>query len=272
MKRTYLAFQRNGHLSTLQAVVTAVRTVASLEESNRSLFKGARDDDHVVVTDSTIFHPQGGGQPSDVGAMTAEGEGGARFDVHMVRMSAVAQGEVLHCGRFADPSAALFRPGDRVTQRIDVEKRLLYSRYHTAGHVLGAAVRHLLEKEVEGFDETKASHFPDSAACEFQGLIEARWKDAIQSKVDEYIDKDMAVEIEWWDEDDFRANGMGRQIPDRAAMGLADDEKFRVVRIVGAETYPCGGTHVQSTKLCGKTVVKKISRSKGTSRVGYTLP
>ncbi|KAL2151931.1 hypothetical protein VTH82DRAFT_5115, partial [Thermothelomyces myriococcoides] len=73
-QRTYLAFQRNGQLLTQQAVVTAVRTVASLEESNRSLFKGAKDDDHVVVTDSTIFHPQGGGQPSDVGTMTAEGE------------------------------------------------------------------------------------------------------------------------------------------------------------------------------------------------------
>src|SRR5690606_33687789 len=122
--------------------------------------------------------------------------------------------------------------GDRVTQRVDAERRLLYSRYHTAGHVLGAAVRHLVEKEVEGFDETKASHFPDSAACEFRGLIEARWKDAIQARVDEYVDRDMPVEIEWWDEDDFRAHGMERLIPDRAAMGLADDEKFRVVRIV----------------------------------------
>ncbi|KAL2145505.1 hypothetical protein VTI28DRAFT_7141 [Corynascus sepedonium] len=287
MQRTHLAFQRNGHLTALQVAVTAVRTVASLDEANRSLFKDATDDDHVVITDATIFHPQGGGQPSDVGVMTRAGSGSSepvgesRFDVRMVRMSVAAQGEVLHLGRFAvggETAAKLsaanpvFRPGDIVTQQIDVEKRLLYSRYHTAGHVLGAAVRHLLEKEVDGFDETKASHFPDSAACEFQGLIESKWKDVIQQKVDEYVDKDMAVEIEWWSEDDFRANGMERQIPDRAAMGLAEDEKFRVVRIVGAETYPCGGTHVPSTKLCGKTNVKKISRSKGMSRVGYVLP
>jgi Ser-tRNA(Ala) deacylase AlaX len=48
-------------------------------------------------------------------------------------------------------------------------------------------------------------------------------------------------------------------------------DKFRVVRIVGAEVYPCGGTHVDSTDLCGGTVVKKISRSKGNSRVSYAV-
>lgn len=269
--RTHLAFLRNGHLSTLQVAVTAVKTVASLEEANRSLFKQAKDDDHVVVTDSTVFHAQGGGQPSDVGVMTSDDEGGASFDVQLVRMSAVAQGEVLHFGRFANTSA-VFRPGQKVTQTIDTEKRLLYSRYHTAGHVLGSAVRHLLEKEIEGFDETKASHAPESASCEFKGLIDGKWKDGIQQKLDEFIDKDMPVEIDWWDEEEFRKNGMERLIPDRKVLGMADDEKFRVVKIVGAETYPCGGTHVDSTRLCGKTNVKKISRSKGLSKVGYFLP
>ncbi|KFA79331.1 hypothetical protein S40288_03569 [Stachybotrys chartarum IBT 40288] len=269
MPRTLLAFQRNGHLATLQAAVTAVRQVASLEEADRGLFKQAQDDDHVVVTDATVFHPQGGGQPSDVGVM--EAESGPTFNVHMVRMAATKQDEVLHFGRFADTSA-VFQPGQIVTQTIDQEKRLLYSRYHTAGHVLGSAVRHLLEKQVEGFDETKASHFPDSAACEFLGLIEGKWKDAIQEKLDAYIAKDMPVEIDWWDEADFKSNGLERLIPDRKAMGMADDEKFRVVKIIGAEAYPCGGTHVDSTQLCGKTVVKKISRSKGTSRVSYNLP
>ncbi|KAI1840811.1 hypothetical protein JX266_012959 [Neoarthrinium moseri] len=270
MQRTVLTFQRNAHLHKLKVAVTAVTSVASLPEANRVLYKQADDKDHVIITDATIFHPQGGGQPSDVGVIESA-ESGARFDVLSVRMSAVAQGEVLHFGRFAD-AAAIFKAGDSVMQTIDSDKRLLYSRYHTAGHVLGAAVRHLVEKEVENFDETKASHFPDSAACEFQGLIEAKWKDPIQQRLDEYIEKDMQVEIEWWDEEDFRTNGMERQIPDRELMGMTADEKFRVVRIVGAETYPCGGTHVDSTRLCGKTNVKKIARSKGTSRVGYTLP
>ncbi|KAH6652780.1 Threonyl/alanyl tRNA synthetase [Truncatella angustata] len=278
MQRTYLAFQRNAHLHTLSVAVTAVKTLASLEEANRALFKPGGGEDaghphHVVITDSTIFHPQGGGQPSDVGCMTGAG-GAVRFDVQMVRTSAAASspGQVLHFGRFAAGSPSAFEAGDEVEQAIDAERRLLYSRYHTAGHVLGAAVRHLVMGQVEGFDETKASHFPDSAACEFAGSIDGRWKEPVQAKVDEYVARDMPVEIDWWDEDDFRANGLERLIPDREAMGMTADEKFRVVKIVGAEVYPCGGTHVDTTKLCGKTNVKKISRSKGTSRVSYVLP
>ncbi|KAI1421843.1 Threonyl/alanyl tRNA synthetase [Xylaria sp. FL1777] len=269
MQHTFLAFQHNAKLHSTQTVVRAVRSVASLEEANKGLFKGANEEDHVVVTDQTIFHPQGGGQPSDVGVIRATS--GASFDVSAVRMNAVTEGEVLHLGRFADASSH-FQPGETVTQTIDSEKRNLYSRYHTAGHVLGGAVRHLLENEVANFDELKASHFPDSASCEFQGLIEGKWKDTIQARVDEYINKDMPVEIDFWDEDDFRANGLERLIPDRESMGMADNEKFRVVKIIGCEAYPCGGTHVDSTKHCGKTNVKKISRSKGISRVSYTLP
>ncbi|KAI1751814.1 putative alanyl-tRNA synthetase [Xylaria castorea] len=269
MQRTFLAFQHNAKLHSLQTVVQAVRSVASLEEANKVLFKNATEEDHIVVTEQTIFHPQGGGQPSDVGVIRAAS--GASFDVSAVRMNATTEGEVLHLGRFSDVSSQ-FKAGDPVTQAIDAEKRILYSRYHTAGHVLGAAVRHLLEHEVANFDELKASHFPDSASCEFQGLIEGKWKDSIQARLDEYISKDMPVEIDFWDEDDFKANGLERLTPDRKAMGMADNEKFRVVKIIGAEVYPCGGTHVDSTQLCGKTNVKKISRSKGTSRVSYILP
>ena len=113
----------------------------------------------------------------------------------MVRMSALAQGEVLHFGRFADGASA-FQPGDEVTQTIDSEKRELYSRYHTAGHVLGAAVRHLVMDEVANFDELKASHFPDSAACEFQGLIEGKWKDPISPEHYEDYEKKPQIDPE----------------------------------------------------------------------------
>ncbi|KUI72121.1 Alanyl-tRNA editing protein AlaX-L [Cytospora mali] len=265
--RTYLAFHHDAKLHRLPTTVTAIYPFSSLEELNRGLFKQGTDEDHVVVTEKTIFHPQGGGQPSDVGSMSGP-TGDVLFDVQAVRMDAVRDGQVLHFGRF-NKTSPIFQAGDTVEQAIDVEKRLLYSRLHTAGHVLGAAVRFLVEKEVEGFDELKASHFPDSAACEFAGLIEARWKEPIQKKVNEYIAAKMPVEIDWWDEEDFRKNGAERLIPDRSLAPLG--EKFRVVNIVGAEVYPCGGTHVDSTDLCGETKVKKISRSKGTSRVSYTV-
>lgn len=259
--RTILAFQQDASLHTLQTSVISVNTFHSLEEPSRQLFKDADERHHVVVTEKTIFHPQGGGQPSDVGMM--KGPSGS-FTVTAVRMDAA--GQVLHLGLFNDGS---IEQGESIEQTIDAEKRLLYSRLHTAGHVLGSAVRHLLEKEIENFDELKASHFPDSAACEFQGSIEGKWKDPIQSKLDEFIAAKMPVQIEWWDEDDFRSRGLERLIPDRSLVPAG--EKSRVVNIVGAEVYPCGGTHVDTTDLCGPVAVKKISRKTGNSRVSYVV-
>ncbi|EXJ86036.1 alanyl-tRNA synthetase [Capronia coronata CBS 617.96] len=267
--RTILAFQHNAKLYNLSTAVLAVTPFHALAEANRQLFKIGTDDDSVVITGETIFHPQGGGQPSDTGSMTSST--GSTFSVSSVRMDSVHDGQVLHLGRFSEESRP-FSVGETITQSLDVEKRLLYSRLHTAGHVLGAAVRHLLEKQIPGFDELKASHFPDSAACEFQGVIEGKWKAPIQTRVDEYVARAMPVEVDFWSEDDFRANGLERLIPaPDSGLRLAPGEKYRVVKIVGAEVYPCGGTHVDSTDLCGTVGVKKISRSKGTSRVSYTV-
>jgi len=270
--RTYLAFQHNAKLHSLQTIIKSVHPFTAIEDANRQLFKEGSEQDHVVVTEQTIFHPQGGGQPSDIGKIIDQS--GMSFAVKTVRMDAVSDGQVLHFGRFSSSNSSesgvgVFKVGDTVEQEIDVEKRLLYSRLHTAGHVLGAAVRHLLEKEIEGFDELKASHFPDSASCEFQGTIEGKWKDPIQNKVNEYIAAKMPVEVAWWDEEDFVKRGLERLIPDRSL--VAPGEKFRVVNIVGAEVYPCGGTHVDTSDLCSETKVKKISRSKGTSRVSYNV-
>ncbi|CEJ84481.1 Putative Alanyl-tRNA synthetase [[Torrubiella] hemipterigena] len=279
--RTFLAFHHNAKLYRLKTQILSIRPFSALEETNQGLFKQASpDEDHVVVTKETVFHPQGGGQPSDEGYMTPAAENDASspagpsdpsFQVRSVRMDAVNDGQVLHVGRFVNgASLAAYQPGSLVEQAIDVEKRLLYSRFHTAGHVLGAAVRHLLESQIEGFDELKASHFPDNASCEFQGLIDGKWKPEIQQRVNDYVKKAMSVEIDFWTAEDFRKAGLERLIPDSSFLGPGED-KFRVVKIVGAETYPCGGTHVDTTDLCGETTVKKISRNKGMSKVSYTV-
>lgn len=283
--RTELVFHHDAKRYTLPTTVVAVFPFASLPSANKALFKQGQEQEagetkeeapsyYAVVTEATIFHPQGGGQPSDVGTITAgEGTDATTFDVLSARMDAVHAGQVLHFGQFT--SGNVFTPNTSAMQAINIDKRILYSRLHTAGHVLGAAVRHLVEHEVEGFDELKASHFPDAASCEFRGRIEGLWKDPIQARVAEYIAKAMPVEIDWWDAADFRKHGLERLIPQPAApsstTATEPTEKWRIVRIVGAEVYPCGGTHVDTTDLCGETRVTKISRSKGISRVSYAL-
>lgn len=266
---TFLTFQHDAHLHVLESTVLAVYPFPSLDEANRRLFKDATDKHYAIVMNQTIFHPQGGGQPSDTGTLRRSNNN--TFIVSAVRMDAMNNGQVLHVGLFGDDGDGeiFFHEGDTVEQAIDVDARLLYSRLHTAGHVLGSAVRHLLSEEVENFDELKASHFPDSASCEFRGSIDGvKWKEPIQKRLDDYVAADLPVRVHWWSDEDFRRKGLERLIPDRS---ILVGSKARVVEIAGCEVYPCGGTHVDTTGLCGPVVVKKIARKSGNSKVSYAL-
>ena len=49
------------------------------------------------------------------------------------------------------------------------------------------------------------------------------------------------------------------------------DGKVRVVDIVGAGAYPCGGTHVPDTSYVGEMTVKNIKRQKGVSKISYAV-
>jgi len=301
LPKTKLTFHSGAHQQTYehQTKISSIHPITSLSQGDQSLFKAPIDAPSLlfgVTTDSTIFHPQGGGQPSDVGEMSilgdsAEGLSDQIFKVLTARMSVSSPGIVIHFGHFTEGHVSNHNlSGAPVKQLVDADKRRLFSRLHTAGHVLGTATRTLLEKRIDNFDELKASHFPDSAACEFQGLIDGKYKPEIQTAVDELVGRDAQVQIAWWTKSDFKEKGLDRLLPsdedwkeiathvDENGEDVADENgqdmdiektRIRVVNIVGAEVYPCGGTHVPSTKECGQVTVRKISRQKGNSRVSY---
>jgi Ser-tRNA(Ala) deacylase AlaX len=50
-----------------------------------------------------------------------------------------------------------------------------------------------------------------------------------------------------------------------------EEDGVRVVEIGSEGSYPCGGTHVQKLKECGKIVVRNIKRQKGVTKVSYEV-
>lgn len=116
--------------------------------------------------------------------------------------------------------------------------------------------------------ESKASHYPDSAAVEFIGLIEGKHLAAIQTKTDEFVASGKKVLIHWWPMEKLRKEclGVGEdfELPEGEELG-------RVVEVDGLGSYPCGGTHVGICGEVGKIEVRKIARSKGVSRVSYRV-
>jgi Ser-tRNA(Ala) deacylase AlaX len=262
----------------------------ALSEIDRTLFKQVpHDPDHqVVVTAETIFYAQGGGQPSDTGTMHSVLEGqdqnsltdavASPFSVHAIRHSASSPGQILHLGRFEPGNSRTFTAGQSVRQAIDGEKRQLHSRIHDAGHILSLAVRHLShgsgeEPKLAEVTELKAQHYPDAAFVEFRGLIDGKHKDAIQAQCDAFVSQALPIKVYWLNEAELREKCA--IVPDNLATASdgGDDEPglFRVVDIEGAGAYPCGGTHVTDTSVVGKVEVRRITRSKGITKISYQV-
>ncbi|OBT71881.1 hypothetical protein VF21_10569 [Pseudogymnoascus sp. 05NY08] len=263
--RTKLVYQQDGEQLLHTTKILSIVPISALTEPDQALVKGSSDIEHAVITESTIFYVQGGGQPSDTGIMA---KANSSFEVQSVRQPAQGS-QMLHLGRFIPAGATIFDAGEEIEQHVDAEKRHLHSRLHTAGHILGLAINALCREGVlPPLTESKASHYPDSAAVEFGGLIEGKHKDAIQAKTDEFVRSAKPVKIHWWSMEELleKCSGVteGFELPEGEVMG-------RVVEMEGLGSYPCGGTHVQDCSQVGKIEVKKISRSKGISRVSYRV-
>ncbi|KAI4603061.1 hypothetical protein KJ359_005851 [Pestalotiopsis sp. 9143b] len=275
---TQLVYQRDGQRLVHNAKILSVMPISALTEPDQALVKDAPDVEHAIVTDSTIFHVQGGGQPSDIGSMTsccsntAAAKPESTFEVKSVRQPAQGN-QMLHFGRFVpamDGAAAAghFDAGKELEQHVDAEKRNLHSRLHTAGHVMSLAIHALCREGVlPPLKESKASHYPDAAAVTFIGSIDGKHKDAIQAKTDEFVRSAAPVGIHWWSMEELLQKchaSEGFALPEGETMG-------RVVEMEGLGSYPCGGTHVEDCSQVGKIEVKKIARSKGTTKVSYRV-
>jgi Ser-tRNA(Ala) deacylase AlaX len=122
-----------------------------------------------VVMQSTIFHPQGGGQPFDTGWLG---------DSQVLRVTQEADG-VVH---YVDQPVVL----GPIIARVDAQRRALHTRLHSAGHLIGNA------GETLGWMPIKAHHWPGEGKISFiRGeAAQAMDAEAIQRQVDQWIAAD----------------------------------------------------------------------------------
>ncbi|KAJ1958254.1 hypothetical protein GGI12_004781 [Dipsacomyces acuminosporus] len=233
-KLTYFedTYKFNGTAKVLKVIDSA-----SVEDADLSKILSKHP--FAVIVDETLFYPQGGGQPTDVGQITSSD--GATFNVSHVLMF---QDKVYHQGAFA--SDGRFSVDSKVELKVDQETRLRNARCHSGGHVIFSIIKST------GWDmmEKKGHHFADGAYVEFNGVMpEAEDKDAFQKRVDDVVKNDVPV----------------------SAYTL--DDGLRYIRVGEFIENPCGGTHVKSTGELGRIVIKKIARRKGQNltKISYSI-
>lgn len=192
-----------------------------------------------VRLDHTLFHPRGGGQPADRGALILSDASGVAVPIIDVRNG--DDGAIDHLVA----SGAALQLGDRVFMRVDADSRLLHARLHSAGHLLALAG----ERIEPGLRGIAGHHWPGEARVEFEGTAEnpGDFERALRSTLEE-----------------LRA----ANLPINASL---DGEGRRTIAIDLAAPVPCGGTHVPETAAIGRIEIRKIKMKAGRVRVGYDI-
>lgn len=204
-----------------------------------------------IILDSTIFYPQGGGQPCDTGSI-------GNFTVNKVVFSNTT---VLHYGNGEVPTI-----GQHVDISIDADRRWSNSMIHTAGHLLDVAMMNC----GFNFPPTKGYHFPDSPYVEYHGVIEPEKREETKRLLNSELERLIGVGSEIRSELVHNKNDLKTLcpfVPDY----IPEDKPTRVVTVVNNIGCPCGGTHINNINELGKVEVHRIKVKSGNTRVSYRI-
>jgi len=240
----------------LEGTCTILQVITSNEDAKK----------FELILDQTPFHAQGGGQPCDIGTITAVG-GGPVFKVKFV---SIRDGIIRHAGEFDLPEGEVhsFAVGQTVQTVVEKRRRVVSTKLHSFGHLLDSALDRLGwgTRLIPG----KGYHFEDSPYVEYKAASGVTISTAELEELPSLLNAEVARLI-------------GLQIPttietqtrEEAAVNCRMDltgypELVRVVSL-GGLAIPCGGTHVINTAELGQGwSIGKIKKKKDAYRLPYS--
>ncbi|MCB8984999.1 MAG: alanyl-tRNA editing protein [Ardenticatenaceae bacterium] len=208
-----------------------------------------------VVLDRTAFYPGGGGQPNDVGTLTAVSH------TYPITKVAKVNGQVVH---FIDGD--LPPVGTAVTGHLDWTRRYQLMRTHTAMHILCGVVWRDYGAQVTGGNMDPLQGRMD---FEFETM-----RQELVAEIEAAVNREVAAAR------DVRVQILPReeafQIPDliRTKINLLPEgiREVRTVELVGLDLQADGGTHVANTREVGAMhIVNYKSKGKINKRIYVEL-
>lgn len=198
----------------------------------------------VLELDRTIFYPEGGGQPCDLGSIG---------DAALASVSE-KDGRVLHA--MAGPFPV--RAGDRVRLRVDGARRLDYSQAHTGQHLLSATAMRLIHAP------TVSAHFGKEHCAIDVDVPSIPEEDMaeIEDAVERAVAEDRPIRVHLCPPEDIASFPLRKRPP-------AGEEVLRIVEIDGIDFTPCCGMHLSSTGKLRLVRVLGTEKYKGMTRLYF---
>ncbi len=238
------------------APVDMESTVLSILRNGEFVQTANAGDEVEVALDKTVFYGTQGGQVGDSGELKHNGE-----TVMNISEAARVDNVVIHKGVLASELSV----GDVVSPIINASVRQQTARAHTATHLLQAALRQILNEDVE---QRGSKVSPDSVRFDFRfgRAMTAEEKQAVEDLINKWIAMDMPVEHDEMSMEDAVKKG---------AMALFGEKYGDTVKVITAGDVSCelcGGTHVYHTgEILKARINKEKSISSGIRRITMSV-
>ena len=193
-----------------------------------------------IILDRTVFYPTSGGQLHDIGTIN-------NFKV----VDVFKQGKVIvHV--LENHS---LKSGDKITGKIDFERRMQLAQHHTSTHIVNAAARIILGNHVNQAGAKKTIEKAHIDLTHYQNLTEEELK-KIEYEANKIIKNSVKINKSFMPRD-MAEKKYGFTIYQG---GVPIGQELRIVDITGIDVECCGGTHLDNTKEAGKIKILKSSK------------
>lgn len=188
-----------------------------------------KDGSFELILDQTLFYPEGGGQPPDIGIISSENVNAKVADVQ------TEGGIIFHK---VDKNIKI---GSAVKGEIESSRRRRLMRHHTATHILVHSARQLLGEHIR---QAGAQKGVDNSRVDIQHYRKLSREDIrnIEAIANEIILENTEIEQEWLD----RHEAEKQYGFDLYQGGIPKGVDIRLIHVAG-DVQACAGTHVNRT-------------------------
>lgn len=205
------------------------------------LWKKKSNEKSKIILDQTLFYPEGGGQPCDLGYLWSGDERHRVLDVYKENGSVVhvIDGEIK----------------GKVHGEIDWARRFSIMQHHTATHIINASARKVLGEHIWQAGSQLGEKEARLDVSHYKRITDDQQR-RIELIANGIVMDGTSVKKEW-----MERNVAEKKYGFRLYQGGAPKgNTLRIVEIPGVDTEACGGTHCENTSDVGFIKITGIER------------
>ena len=243
----FVGYERTETRSSIKLIV----------ENGKAVPAAVKGRDIEVVTETTPFYGEAGGQLGDTGRIYAS-DGNTAFEMTVEDTIKDPTGLIIHKGTLV---SGTIKQNDTAVLQVNSQKRVATALNHTATHILHYALRKVLGEHVK---QAGSSVGPERFRFDFTHFsrVEEDVLNEIETLVNERIRDNVVVQKEEMDAEEALDSG---------ATALFEEKYGDRVRVISLSDFSrelCGGTHTSQTGDIGLfKIVSESSVASGVRRI-----